>query len=145
VEEAAFAPGASEVELDRRTGMPLYVQGEKNDMGDLTLTNDRILFVSNKFGASGNVVGDLIGGALQGAQGKHEIARVVDLRGGRMQKRRLVPDLYELTLADGRSVRTHRKLHKKWDATIRRLLADRHGATVTEDGDGWHAAPRSAA
>ena len=139
LDQAAFAPGTPEVEIDRRTGMPLFIQHEKNDMGDLTLTNDRILFVSNKLGSSGNLIGDLIGSALQGDQKKHEIVRLPDLRGGRMQSRRLVPDLYELTLADGRSVRMHRKLRKRWDATIRRLLTDRHGVTVTEDGDAWRA------
>ena len=105
------------------------------------LTNDRLLFVSNKLGASGNLIGDLIGSALQGDQKKHEVVRIADLRGGRIQTRRLVPDLYELTLADGGRVRTHRKLHKRWDATIRRLLTDRHGATVTDDGDAWRAEP----
>jgi hypothetical protein len=142
VDDAAFAPGTPEVELDRRNGMPVYVQGEKNDMGDLTLTNDRILFVSNKLGHTGNLIGDLIGSALQGDQEKHEIVRLRDLRGGRMQSRRLIPNLYELTLADGRTVRVHRKLRKKWDATIRRLLTDRHAAKVTEDGDAWRAEPR---
>jgi hypothetical protein len=142
MDEAAFAPGTPEVELDRRAGMPVYVQGQKNDLGDLTLTNDRILFISNKLGASGNIIGDLIGGALQGEQKKHEIASLSDVRGGRLQNRRVVPDLYELTLADGRSVRVHRKLRKKWDATIRRLLSERHGATVTQDGDTWRAEPR---
>jgi len=140
MDEAAFAPGTPEVELDRRTGMPVYVEGEKNDMGDLTLTNDRIVFVSNKLGSTGNIVGDLIGGALQGDQKQFEIAQLHDLRSGRMQSRRLVPDLYELTLADGRTVRTHRKLRKHWDATIRRLLAERHGATVVVDDDTWRVA-----
>jgi hypothetical protein len=50
------------------------------------------------------------------------LVRMADLRGGRMQNRLLVPDLYELTDDDGRTVRVHRKLRKKWDATIRRLL-----------------------
>jgi hypothetical protein len=139
MDEAAFAPGTPELEIDRIAGMPVYIQGEKNDMGDLTLTNDRILFVSNKLGHSGNIIGDLIGGALQGDQKKHEIVRLSELRGGRMQSRRLVPDLYELTLADGRTVRVHRKLRKKWDGTIRRLLTDRHGATVHQQGDSWRA------
>src|SRR5436305_5223689 len=121
--EAAFTPGTPEVELDRHTGMPVYVEGEKNDMGDLTLTNDRILFVSNRLGSTGNLIGDLVGSALQGEQKKHEIVRLPELRAGRMQSRRMVPDLYELTLADGRTVRVHRKLRKKWDATIRRLLS----------------------
>ena len=142
MDEASFAPDAPEAELDRRTGMPVYIQGEKNDMGDLTLTNDRILFVSNKLGATGNLIGDLVGSALQGEQKKHEIVRLPELRAGGLQKRRLVPDLYELKLADGRSVRVHRKLRKKWDATIRRLLTERHGVTVTEDGDAWRAEPR---
>ena len=82
MDDAAFAPHAPEVEIDRRDGMPLYIEGEKNDMGDLTLTNDRILFVSNKLGASGNLIGDLIGSALQGDQKKHEVVRLADLRGG---------------------------------------------------------------
>ncbi|MEA2167381.1 MAG: hypothetical protein QOF76_681 [Solirubrobacteraceae bacterium] len=139
MDEAAFAAGTPEVELDRRDGMPMYLEGEKNDMGDLTLTNDRILFVSNKAGPTGNLIGDLIGSALQGDQKKHEIAHLTDLRGGGIQSRRLIPDLYELTLADGRSLRIHRKLYEKWDSTIRRALAERHGVTVTEDGDAWRA------
>ena len=142
MDDAVFAPGTPEVEIDRRSGMPLYIQDEKNDMGDLTLTNDRILFVSNKLGSTGNLIGDLVGSALQGDQNKHEIVRLTDLRAGRMQHRRLILDLYELTLADGRTVRIHRKLRKKWDATIRRLLTDRHGVTVTPDGEAWRADPR---
>src|SRR3954464_3424098 len=122
--------------------MPLYIQGEKNDMGDLTLTNDRILFVSSKLGSTGNLIGDLIGSALQGDHKKHEIVRLTELRGGRMQNRRLLPDLYELTLADGRTVRTHRKLRKKWDADIRRLVSERHGGAVSADGDAGRAEPR---
>jgi hypothetical protein len=142
MDEKAFATGTPETELDRRDGMPVYVEGEQNDMGVVTLTNDRILFMSDKLGHSGNLVGDLIGSALQGEQREHEIARLAELRGGRMQRRRLLPDLYELSLADGRTIRVHRKLRKRWDATIRRLLVERHGIAVTADGDAWHAGPR---
>jgi hypothetical protein len=67
--------------------------------------------------------------------------RLADLRGGRLQRRRLIPNLYELTLADGSTFRTHRSLRKRWDETIRRLLSERHALTVTHDGDGWRAEP----
>ena len=56
----------------------------------------------------------------------------------------MLPDLFELTFAEGTTCRTHRKLHKKWDATIRRLLTERHGAEVVEDGpDGWRVEPNA--
>lgn len=79
---------------------------------------------------------------MQGDQKKHELVRLPDLRGGRIQALRVVPDLYELTLEDGRAVRVHRKLRKKWDGTIRRLLSERHGAAVIQGGDGWRAEPQ---
>ena len=146
--DAAFAVGTPEVEIDRQDGMPIKLEGESGKMGNLTLTNDRILFVHQKFGTSGSesAAGMVLAGALQGrseqkAGGPREIVRLAEVRGGRLQHRRLVPNLYELTLADGSTCRMHRKLRKKWDATIRRLVAERHGAAMVEDGeDGWRAA-----
>jgi hypothetical protein len=114
-------------------------------MCNLTLTNDRILSVDQKFGTSGSesAVGMVLAAAMQAAAehkagGPRDVVRLAEIRGGRLQRRRLLPDLYELTLADGSTCRMHRKLRKKWDATIRRLVTERHGiAGVEEIEDGW--------
>lgn len=148
MDDAVFHPGTPEVEISRREGMPMFVSGERGKMGEVMLTNDRILFTDKTFGATGvNIIGDLAASAVQAHKdkktggGPREILRVTDLRAGRMQRRRLLPDLYELTLADGSICRTHRRLKKRWDETIRRLLSERHGLTVADDGDGWRASP----
>ena len=146
VDAAARRPGSPEVELDRQDGVPVYIEGEKNRMGNLALTNDRILFVDQKVLSSGNLVGDLIGAAIQERHerkegGPRELVRLADLRGAGLQQRRFVPDLYVLTLADGRTCRTHRKLRKRWDAELRRLVSERHGRVITDDGGTWRVTP----
>jgi hypothetical protein len=148
LDDAIFAPGTPEVEIDRHDGMPIKLEGEIGKMANLALTNDRILFTHQKFGTSGSesAAGTILAAMLQGrseqkAGGPREIVRLAEVRGGRRQRRRLMLDMYELTLADGSTFRTHRKLRKKWDATIRRLVAERHGVAIVEDGDdGWRAA-----
>ena len=149
MDDAAFAPGTPEVEINRRDGMPVFVSGEHGKQGEVMLTNDRILFTDKTFGGAGvNIVGDLVASAVQthkdkkaGGGGPRELVRLPDLRRGRLQRRRLLPNLYELTLADGSTCRMHRKLRKRWDTTIRRLLSERHGLSVDDDGDGWRAEP----
>jgi hypothetical protein len=149
VDDEVFAPGTPEVEIDRQDGLPLAIEGERGKMGSLTLTNDRVLFVDEKFGShTGNLVGDLVGAALQGrheakAGGPREIVRLAEVRGARRQRRRMLLDLYELTLADGTTCRVHRKLLKKWDPTIRRLVVERHGLAIADaTADGWRSEPR---
>jgi hypothetical protein len=141
---SAFAPDTPEVEIDRIDGMPVMVDGERGRMGDVVLTNDRILY-GEKFGPTGNVLGDLAASALEvrsekKAGGPRVAARLADVRGAKLQRRRLLPDLYVLTLEGGSRCRTHRKLRRKWDDTIRRLLTERHGLAVVDEGaDGWRA------
>lgn len=151
MDDAVFAAGTPEVEIDRQDGMPVHIEGERGAMCNLALTNDRILGVDQKFGTAGSesITGSLIAEFLQArseakAGGPREIVRLAEIRGARLQRRRLLPDLYELTLADGSTCRTHRKLRKKWDATIRRLLTERHGISSLEDvEDGWRASGQS--
>jgi hypothetical protein len=148
IDDAVFAPGSPEVEIARKDGTPVALQGERGKMAEIMLTNDRILLTHESFGPSGSIIGGLAEMAAEGvanrkADGPREIVRLSDLRAGTMQHRKLIPDLYMLTLADGRTCRLHRALRKKWDPMIRRLLAERHGLTVTdddEDDDGWRAA-----
>ena len=139
-DDSAFAPGTPEVEIDRIDGMPVHVDGERGRMGDVVLTNDRILY-GQKFGPTGNLIGDLVASGLEErsakkAGGPRVAARLADVRGGRLERRRLLPDLYALTLEDGSRCRTHRKVRKQWDETIRRLLTERHGLPVFDDGEG---------
>jgi hypothetical protein len=115
-------------------------------MAEIVLTNDRIVFAHETFGPTGSLVGGVIEAALEAradkkAGGSSDIARLAELRAASMQRRRMVPDLYMLTRADGSTVRLHRSLRKTWDPTIRRLLSERHGLALSDDGDGWRAEP----
>lgn len=147
MDDTVFAPGTPEVEIDRRSGLPVAMEGEKGRMGEVVLTNDRIL-MGDRVQGTGTLVGEIAAAAVEagvqrkaGGPGPHELVRLSDVRGARMQRRRLIPDLYELTLADGRTCRLHRSLRRHWDTDIRRLVAQRHGLAVTEDAEGWRAAP----
>jgi hypothetical protein len=142
MDDACFAPGTPEVELARKDGTPVAIEGERGKMAEIVLTNDRIMFAHESFGSTGNIVGDLVGSALEvrsekKAGGPREIVRLAELRAGAMQHRKMLPDLYMLTRGDGTTCRLHRGLRKKWDPMIRRLLSERHGLSLSEDGDGW--------
>jgi hypothetical protein len=138
--EDVYAAGTPEAEIDKADGTPVAQSGKRGFMANITLTNDRMLFVDQKFGSSGNLVGDVIGAALQGrseekAGGPLVLLTFTDILRARPDKRRMLPDLYEFTLADGSTCRIHRKQGKKWNPIIRRLLTERHGRTVVDDGD----------
>jgi hypothetical protein len=143
----AYAPGTAEVEIEREGGQPVMADEERGKLGWVMLTNDRILFTHQKFaaGPGGGALPALVAGKLQKrsekkAGGPREVARLTDVRGGKPVKRRLLPDLYELALADGSTCRLSAKLGKKWSPTIQRLVAERHGRTVVEDGEhAWRA------
>jgi hypothetical protein len=62
---------------------------------------------------------------------------LAEVRGARPVKRRFLPDLYEFTMADGSTCRIAAKTSKNWTPTIRRLLTERHGLNVYDDGDHW--------
>ena len=144
--EEAFAAGSAESELEQASGEPVMVGDERGKLGWVFLTNDRILFTQQKFAATGagGALGALAADQLQKRSekksgGPREVAVLADVRGGGPQSRRFLPDLYELRLADGSNVRLSKKLGQKWEPTIRRLVAERHGRTVTDEGDGWRA------
>lgn len=143
--EEAFAPGAEESEIDRRSGAAVSVGGERGKLGWVMLTNDRILFTQQKFASTGGAgaLGALVVDQLQKrserkAGGPSEVLKLADVRAAKLKKRRLLPDLYEFTLADGSTCWTSKDIRKHWDSLIRRLLTERHGRTVIDDGaDGW--------
>jgi hypothetical protein len=143
VGEEAFARGTGEVELERHKGIAVSVGGERGKMGSVMLTNDRILFTQQKFmnTGQGGALGALVVDQLQKrsekrAGGPREVLKLADIRSARTNKRRMLPDLYEFTLADGSTSWLSKEMRKRWDDTIRRLLAERHGRTVIDDGEG---------
>lgn len=137
-----YAVGTPEAELDKATGTPVAISGQRGFMANLSLTNDRLLAVDQKFGSgTGNLLGDLIGAGLQArseekAGGPRVVLTFTDIRRAEMQNRKLLPDMYMFTLADGSTCRIHRKQGKKWNPIIKRVLVERHGKTVADAGDG---------
>jgi hypothetical protein len=141
--EDPFAPGAPEAEIERLKGQPVMVDGERGKLGWVMLTNDRILFTHQKFAAGGTAgaLGGLVAAGLQKrsekkAGGPREVVVLSKVTGAQPVKRRMLADLWELEMADGSTCRLAAKTGKKWDPTIRRLLTDRHGKTVVEEGEG---------
>lgn len=135
----AYAPDAPESEIDVAKGCASEVNDERGKMGNLTLTNDRLLFEPTG-PSSGNLIGDLVGSALpQFNQDARVLLTIAEVRGAGIKKRRLLPDLYEFTQADGSTCRLPMKQGRKWEPIVRQLLTERHGRPVSEAGDGWRA------
>lgn len=113
MDDDAFAAGTPEAEHEHHGSALLG--GKVAKMGRAVLTNDRILFVDQKYNqgraaATGGILAGIVADKLQK---RHEA-------GGS-----------ERRLNDG---------FKKWDPLLRRVLAERHGRRVVEDGsDAWRA------
>lgn len=143
MDEQAFQPGTEEVELEDHLDV-LIGGGQRARMGRALLTNDRIVFVDQKYNsgmaaASGGILAALLTDRLQK---KHEdkgpfldlplteITRVA------RAKKLLNKDL--LVFEAGGVERRFNEAFPKWADLLRRLLVERHGKTVTEEGsDAW--------
>jgi hypothetical protein len=145
VGDEAYAPSTPEAEVGHRNGAAVSIGGERGKMGTVVLTNDRILFTQQKFAqtGTGGLLGALVVDQLQKrserkAGGPTEVFALPEVRSAYLKKRRMLPDLYEFELADGSTCWFSKDIRKNWDGTIRRLLAERHGRTVVDDGeDAW--------
>jgi hypothetical protein len=138
----AFIPGTPEVELEKLSGQPVMREGERGKLGWIVLTNDRVLFTDQKFVSTGSegVLGDLAVQLLQKrsekkAGGPRAVVELAELRSAQDVKRRLLADLYEFTMADGSTCRVSKTVRDKWSATIRRLLTERHGRSLVDEGE----------
>lgn len=134
-----FSPDGPEEELDRVDGGAVEVGEERGRRGDITLTNDRMLFADPKSGpTTGNLVGDLAASLLEKRTGDRVLLMLADVRSAGPHERRLLPDLYAFTEAGGHSCRLPMKHGRKWEPLIRRALTERHSHTVVADGaEGW--------
>jgi hypothetical protein len=133
-----YVAGTPEADVDVAKGCAVEVNDERGRRGDVTLTNDRLLFGNPSSGpVTGNLLGDLAGSLLTGSHDPGVLLTLPEVRSGGVRKRRLLPDLYEFTQADGATCRLPMKQGRKWEVLVRRLLTERHGRTVVDDGDGW--------
>jgi hypothetical protein len=137
-DDSAYSPGAPETDIDHAEGCPAEVNDGRGRRGDLTLTNDHIRFGVPKHGpTTGNIIGDLAAGALEHSSSSKQpdvLLTIAEVRAAGTRKRRLLPDLYEFTQADGDTCRFPMKQGRKWEPIVRRLLVERHGCTVVDDG-----------
>jgi hypothetical protein len=147
--EEAYTPGSPEVELAREGGQPIKLEEERGKLGWVMLTNDRVLFTHQKFGSSpgGGAIAGGVAAALQKrsekkAGGPRELFQLSEVGSGEPVKRRLLPDMFQFNLTDGLTCRLSDGLGEKWGPMIRRLLVERHGLIVADDGaGGWAVSP----
>ena len=142
VDEAAFLPGTPEVELEEHKDV-LTGQGWPK-MGRALLTNDRIVFVDQRFNegaamASGGILAGVVARKLQkrheakGAALDVPLASITRVARGqkRSNKKILVLEL------DGGERRLN-EAFERWEPLLRRLLVERHAGNLVEDGeDAW--------
>jgi hypothetical protein len=140
VSDQNFAPDAPEVQLDEVPTQPVWVHGKRPRVGSVVLTNDRILFIKSagaapQSGLAGQLLSAPLDALAQTLERAQEVVSLSEMTGAKVVPRRLVADLYEVTLADGSTCRFGKHLRERWELTIRRLLTERHGRSVVDDGD----------
>ena len=143
--EEIYSPGAPEAEIDRRAKALVMPQDERGKIGYVMLTNDRILFTQQKWdaGPGGGALAALVAKGLQSRSekksgGPREIVSLSEVSGIRKIRRRMRGDVYEFTMSDGSTSAVDAKAVKQWNGLILRLLAERHGRSVSEVGeDAW--------
>jgi hypothetical protein len=144
--EDAFARDTPEVEIEQHS-TALLRGGIKATMGRAILTNDRIMFVDKRFDtgtatAAGGVVGGVIADRFQKkheAEGPLLDVPLTDVVRVSQVKRLLNKDIIVLETSSG-EYRLNDGF-KKLDSLLRRLLTERFGRTITEEGPGvWSVA-----
>jgi hypothetical protein len=143
--EELYAPGTPEEEIERRAKVLVMPGDGRGKIGYAMLTNDRILFQQQKWdaGPGGGALTALVADRLQKRSeaksgGPREIVPLANVTAVRMIRRRLRGDVYEFTLDDGSTCAVGADAAKKWNPTILRLLAERHGKAVSKDEqDSW--------
>jgi hypothetical protein len=140
-----FEAGSDEGEVERRNKVLVMPHDQRGMLAQVLLTNDRVLFSRQLFASSGEggLVALLAERQIQKrydkkSGGPTELVALADIRSAKRLRRPLRGDLYEFTLEDGSTCGLGASAGKTWDPQIRRLLAERHGRTVVEDGEtGW--------
>jgi hypothetical protein len=145
VDESAFLPGTEEVEIEEHLDA-LIDGGQRARIGRAVLTNDRIIFVDQKYNsgmaaATGGILAALVTNKLQKkheAKGPFLDLPIAEITRVARAKKLLNKDL--LVFEAGGIERRFNEAFSKWAPLLRRLLNERHGKTITDDGpDAWRA------
>jgi hypothetical protein len=144
MDEQAFRSGTAEELLhDQQTvlisGGPL-----KNKRGHAHLTNDRVLFMDQRFNPSqAGAVGGMLAGALAEQLEKRRKERppmvdlpLTDITRVSHVKKLTVRDILVIETAAGET--RFANGFQAWNPLLRRVLTERHGRTVVDEGpDAW--------
>jgi hypothetical protein len=145
MDDDAFRPGAPELPLHDMATVLMASGPLKNKRGHAHLTNDRIFFSDRRFDAA---AAGGAGGALAGATAsafeklRKERPPMVDFPLTDVTR---VAHVTKLTVRDILVIETaagetrFANGFKEWSPSLRRVLTERHGRTLADDGeDGWH-------
>ena len=144
MDEDAIQPGTPETLLHDRATVLISGGPLKNKRGHAHLTNDRVLFMDQRFDPTqSRAVGGLLAGALaeQLEARRKERPPMVDLpltditRVAHVTKL-TVRDILVIETASGET--RFANGFKEWEPLLREALTKRHGRTLVDDGpDGW--------
>jgi hypothetical protein len=144
VDEQAFRSGTPEELLHDQATVLISGGPLKNKRGHAHLTNDRVLFMDQRFNpAQASAVGGALAGALAEQLEKRRKDRppMVDLPLTEITR---VSHVKKLTVRDILVIETRAgetrfaNGFQAWSPLLRRALTERHGRTVVDDGaDAW--------
>jgi len=143
VDDNAFQPDTPEAELHDQATVLMAGGALKNRRGHALLTNDRVIFLDQRFDvrAAWAVGGILTGLVAEQLEKRREKQVLVDLPLADITR---VSHETKLTVRDilvieggGQQYRFANGL-KAWNPLLRRALTERHGKAVADEGDdGW--------
>lgn len=149
--DQAFQPGTDEDVLNEQQTVLMAGGPLKNKRGHALLTNDRVLFMDQRFAPEqAGAVGGWLAGKLAEELEKRRKERppMVDLRLTDITR---VSHVTKLTVRDILVIETaagetrFATGFKEWSPLLRRALTERHGRTVVDEGaDAWSVAGTSA-
>ena len=140
----AFQPGAPEEVLDQQETVLMAGGPLKNKRGHAVLTNDRVLFMDQFFDAkaAGNIGGWLAGKVAEELEKRRKERPpmvdfpLTDLKRVALVKKLTVRDILVLETAAGET--RFASGFKAWNPLLRRVLSERHGRAIADEGpDAW--------
>jgi hypothetical protein len=144
MDENAFQPGTPEDLLHDQATVLMAGNALKNKRGHAHLTNDRILFMDQRFNPQqSTAVGGLLAGALASGLEKLRKERppmvdlpLTDITRVSHVKKLTVRDI--LVIESGGDEIRFANGFQAWNPLLRRALTERHGRTIEDDGpEAW--------
>lgn len=144
MDDTAFQPGTDEQELDQHKDV---LSGEgRPKMGTALLTNDRIVFHDQRYNstaamATGGPLAGIVASKLEKRRQKKGRDAVLDLPVSeitRVSHAKKLGSKNILVFEAGGKERRFNDGYSKWEPLLRRLLTERYGRSITQDGeDSW--------